>query len=156
MLMLLTLLGDIVGKVVTTIIRTYSELITLPTFLERYYYLRLNGIIGEETFGNERYLNQIFYNSKEWKMFRRDIIVRDMGNDLGVEGREIGGLIIVHHLNPITIDDILQRSKSLIDPENAICAGVITHKAIHYGDESLLMENPVERRKNDTCPWRQN
>lgn len=136
-------------------IRTYSELITIPTFEERFEYLRLGGKVGEETFGYERYLNQIFYNSGEWKRFRRDIIVRDMGCDLGIEDREIQGIITVHHINPVSIDDILlKRLDILLNPENAICTSSITHKAIHYGDESLLIIAPVERQLYDTCPWK--
>ena len=136
-------------------IRTYSELITISTFEERYEYLRLGGKVGEETFGYERYLNQIFYNSGEWKRFRRDIIVRDMGCDLGIEDLEIQGLIVVHHINPVSIDDILNRRLAiLLNPENAICTSNITHKAIHYGDESLLMTAPIKRQPYDTCPWK--
>jgi hypothetical protein len=136
-------------------IRTYSELMTLPTFEERYEYVRIGGRVGDETFGFDRYLNQMFYNSHEWRRFRRDIIVRDMGCDLAIEDREIGGLIIVHHLNPINIDDVLRRSEEiLMNPENVICVSDNTHKAIHYGDESLLITAQVERCKNDTCPWR--
>lgn len=135
-------------------IRTYSELITLPTFEERYKYARLGGRVGESTFGYERYLNQLFYESKEWRDFRRSIIIRDRGCDLGVLDREISGLIMIHHLNPISVDDILQRRECLLDPENAICASPNTHRAIHYGDESLLIKAPIVRSKNDTCPWR--
>ena len=136
-------------------IRTYSELIKLPTFIERYRYLRLDGKVGEETFGFDRYLNQEFYrNDPEWKSSRRAVILRDLGCDLGMKDREIRGLIIVHHMNPITIDDILNRSKYLLDPEYLICTLKNTHDAIHFGDESLLFSDPVERRKNDTCPWR--
>lgn len=135
-------------------IRTYSELIRLPTFKERFRYARLDGAVGKETFGFDRYLNQMFYSSGEWKRFRRDIIVRDLGCDLGVEGREIGDRITIHHLNPISVEDIINRSELLLDPENAICVDSITHKAIHYGDESLLIMEPIERSKNDTCPWR--
>ena len=135
-------------------IRTYSELITLPTFEERYKYARLGGRVGESTFGYERYLNQLFYESKEWRDFRRSIIIRDRGCDLGILGREISGLIMIHHLNPISVDDILQRRECLLDPENAICASPNTHRAIHYGDESLLIKAPIVRSKNDTCTWR--
>jgi hypothetical protein len=136
-------------------IRTYSELITLPTFEERYKYARLGGRVGESTFGYERYLNQLFYESKEWRDFRRSIIIRDRGCDLGILDREISGLIMIHHLNPISVDDILQRRECLLDPENAICSSPNTHRAIHYGDESLLIKAPIVRSKNDTCPWRQ-
>lgn len=135
-------------------IRTYSELITLQTFEERYKYARLGGRVGESTFGYERYLNQLFYESKEWRDFRRSIIIRDRGCDLGILDREISGLIMIHHLNPISVDDILQRRECLLDPENAICASPNTHRAIHYGDEGLLIKAPIVRSKNDTCPWR--
>ena len=135
-------------------IRTYSELIQLPTFEERYKYLKIGGKVGEETFGFERYLNQEFYKSHEWQNIRRQVIVRDLGCDLGIEGREIHGKIIVHHMNPITIDDIIEASDFLLNPEYLICTLKSTHDAIHYGDESLLIKAPVERTKNDTCPWK--
>lgn len=138
-----------------TSIRTYSELITLPTFEERYEYLRLDGVVCEETFGFDRYLNQEFYQrSQEWKRIRDYVIIRDQGCDLGIEGREIRGKILVHHMNPITKDDILQQSRFLLDPEYLICTLKSTHDAIHYGDENLLMKGPIERKANDTCPWR--
>lgn len=138
-----------------TTIKTYSELITLPTFEERYEYLRLDGIIGDQTFGFDRYLNQEFYQrDPEWKRIRDLVIIRDQGCDLGIEGREIRGKILVHHMNPITKEDILRRSKFLLDPEYLICTLKSTHDAIHYGDENLLMKGPIERRANDTCPWR--
>ena len=136
------------------IIRTYSKLIELPTFEERYRYLRIGGKVGEETFGFERYLNQEFYKSDEWKSVRRQVIIRDNGCDLGMEDREIYGRIIVHHMNPITSDDLIQRSDFLLNPEYLICTIKATHDAIHYGDESLLLKPPVERTKNDTCPWK--
>lgn len=135
-------------------IRTYSELITLPTFEERYRYLRLGGRVGEDTFGFDRYLNQIFYRSEEWRAIRDEVIIRDGGCDLGIEDREIFGKILVHHMNPIRQEDILRRSKFLLDPEYLICTVKNTHDAIHYGDESLLILPPVERTKYDTCPWR--
>lgn len=135
--------------------RTYSELITLPTFEERYRYLKLGGKVGEETFGFDRYLNQVFYSSLEWKTFRRDIIVRDMGCDLGIEDRVIGGNIFIHHINAIALADIHRRNLGvLLNPENVICTSFNTHNAIHYGDESLLTLAPIARRPNDTCPWR--
>jgi hypothetical protein len=137
-------------------IKTYSELIRFETFEERYEYLRLGGSVGKETFGFDRYLNQAFYKSSDYLRFRRDIIVRDMGCDLGILDRTISGLIIVHHINPITIDDIrYRRLEVLINPENAICVSARTHNAIHYGDDSLLIKSPIERSKNDTCPWKQ-
>ena len=135
-------------------IRTYSELITLPTFEERYQYLRLNGRVGEETFGFDRWLNQKFYKDPEWLKIRDEVIIRDNGCDLAIPGREIYSRILIHHMNPITKDDILQRSKYLLDPEYLICTIKNTHDAIHYGDENLLVKGPVERKPNDTCPWR--
>ena len=135
-------------------IRTYSELITLPTFEERYRYLKLEGRVGEDTFGFDRYLNQIFYKSKEWRHVRDYVIARDNGCDLGVEGREIFGRILIHHMNPITKTDILERSDLLLNPEYLICVTKNTHDAIHYGDENLLIITPKERTKNDTCPWK--
>ena len=139
-----------------TIIRTYSELITLPTFEERFKYLQLDGSVGKDTFGYDRYLNQLFYKTTEWKRLRRDLIIRDNGCDLGVEGHEIYGRIIIHHLNPITKDDIVSRTEYLLNPDFLICTTHNTHNAIHYGDESLLITSPVERSKNDTCPWKRN
>lgn len=138
----------------SNIIRTYSELITLPTFEERYRYLRLGGKVGEETFGFDRYLNQIFYKSDEWRSVRDYVIIRDGGCDLGMPDREIYGKILVHHMNPIRQEDILRRSKFLLDPEYLICTIKNTHDAIHYGDEGLLILDPIERTQNDTCPWR--
>lgn len=135
-------------------IKTYSELITIPSFEERYAYLRLGGEVGKSTFGYDRYLNQYFYLTKEWKAFRRSIIIRDMGCDLGIEGRPIHGPIYIHHITPITAEDIIHRQACLLDPENAICTSYTTHNAIHYGDESLLVKDPIVRSKNDTCPWK--
>lgn len=137
-------------------IRTYSELIALPTFEERYEYLRLGGKVGEDTFGFDRYLNQSFYKSKEWLAIRDKVIIRDNGCDLAMEDREINGRILIHHMNPITKEDILNRSEFLLDPEYLICTVKNTHDAIHYGDASLLITAPIERSKNDTCPWRHN
>lgn len=134
-------------------IRTYSELITMPSFEERYRYLKLDGVVGEETFGFDRYLNQLFYRSKEWKTIRNFVITRDNGCDLGMEGHDIYGKILVHHMNPISKDDILGRSEYLLDPEFLISTIKNTHDAIHYGDESLLITAPIQRSKNDTCPW---
>ena len=135
-------------------IKRYSELILLPTFEERYKYLQLNGVIGDETFGFDRYINQMFYRSQEWKQVRDYVIVRDNGCDLGIEGHEIRGKILIHHMNPIGIKDIQQVNKFLLDPEYLITTMLSTHNAIHYGDESLLVKNPIERSKNDTCPWK--
>lgn len=151
------LCADIVGKVNQMnqkIIKTYSELVTLPTFEERFAYLQLNGVVGRDTFGFDRYLNQIFYRSKKWRSIRDQIIIRDNGCDLGVEGHDIYGKILIHHINPITLDDIEQESEFLLNPEYLITTTHNTHNAIHYGDESLLSTMPIERVKNDTCPWR--
>lgn len=136
------------------IIKTYSEMIALPTFIERYRYLRLGGRVGEETFGFDRWLNQKFYKDPEWLSVRNKVIIRDNGCDLGMEGHEIYGKILVHHINPITKEDILRRSRTLFDPENLICTIKNTHDAIHYGDESLLIIAPTIRTRNDTCPWK--
>ena len=149
------------------IIKTYSELITLPSFEERFRYLQLDGQIGKETFGYDRYLNQILYNSQEWRRFRHEIIIRDNACDLAHEDHEItswrddrgrihGQKIIIHHINPITVDDVVNRSSIVFDPENTITTILSTHNAIHYGDESLLPKAPIERSKHDMCPWRHN
>lgn len=143
-----------VMKTMKTIIRTYSELITLPTFMERYKYLRIGGTVGADTFGFDRYLNQAFYKSEEWKSIRRHVIIRDCGCDLGIEGREIHERILIHHINPISEEDILGRSDFLLNPEYLISTSHRTHNAIHYGDDSILIDTPLERRKNDTCPWK--
>lgn len=135
--------------------RTYSELVALPTFEERFRYLQLSGSVGAETFGFERYLNQRFYSSIEWKRVRDTVILRDNGCDLGVQDRIIGGKVIIHHMNPVTRDDILSQSDLILNPEYLICVSPTTHNAIHYGDEDLLIpSNVVERRPGDTCPWK--
>lgn len=152
--MRLKLCEIITGKVIQMSIRTYSELITLPTFEERYRYLKLGSKIGDETFGFDRYLNQLFYRSQKWRSIRDQVIIRDNGCDLGIEGHEIYGKIIIHHMNPITFDDIAKESAFLLDPEYLISTIHNTHNAIHYGDEKLLITSPVMRSKNDTCPWR--
>ena len=132
-----------------TNIKTYSELITLPTFEERYRYLRLGGRVGADTFGFDRYLNQVVYQrDPRWKDARDIVIIRDNGCDLGIEGREIHGKILVHHMNPITMDDILNERDWIYDPEFLISTMLTTHNAIHYGDENLLMKAPIERTKN--------
>lgn len=135
-------------------IKCYSELALLPTFQERYRYLRLNGAVGKETFGFDRYMNQFFYRSPEWRRVRDLVIIRDAGCDLGVPGREIFGRIVIHHMNPIRPEDIRERKESLLNPEYLIAVTNDTHLAIHYGDESLLIQDPIERRPNDTCPWK--
>ena len=133
---------------------SYSELITLPTFEERYRYLKLSGVVGEETFGSHRYLNQAYYKSPEWKQARNNAIIRDNGCDLAMEGFEIRDRIYIHHLNPITMEDILDRSPALFDLDNLICTSFDTHKAIHFGDESMLPINYFhERTPGDTILW---
>ncbi len=134
--------------------KTYSELMNLHTFEERFQYLKLDGAIGQETFGFQRWLNQEFYHSSEWLSFRDSIIIRDNGCDLGVPGFEIYSSILIHHLNPITYDDLLNRNACVLDSENVICTKLSTHNAIHYGDENLLIIAPIQRSHNDTCPWR--
>ena len=138
----------------TTTIRTYSQLKQLKTFEERYDYLKLGGVVGEDTFGFDRYLNQNFYRSREWKRVRDEVIMRDNGCDPGVAGHEIRGKILIHHMNPITSEDIHRVSDYLLTPEYLICVAHRTHNAIHYGDESLIVTAPIERTQNDTCPWR--
>lgn len=135
-------------------IRTYSELSKYKTLQERFEYLRLDGTIGEDTFGFDRYLNQMFYRLPEWKKVRRDVIIRDNGCELGVDGFDIMGTITVHHMNPITKKQILEHDPILFDKEYLISVSSLVHKAIHYGDSNLLPTDFVERRKNDTCPWR--
>lgn len=136
-------------------IRTYTELSRLTTFKERYQYLKLNGSVGTDTFGFDRYMNQNFYRSREWKSIRDQVIVRDCGCDLGVEGYEIHGRIYIHHMNPILLEDIENRTEFLLNPEYLITTTHNTHNAIHYGDENLITMEPVVRAKNDTCPWKQ-
>lgn len=136
------------------IIKSYSKMLTFPTLEERFRYLELKGSVGKDTFGYDRYLNQILYHSGEWKSFRNNIIIRDNGCDLACEGHEIHKRILVHHINPITVEDVLNRSPKVFDPENVVCVSHMTHNAIHYGDENLLITAPIERSQNDTCPWR--
>lgn len=139
-----------------TIIRTYSELITLEIFEERFLYLKLDGSIGEDTFGFDRYLNQLFYRSPEWKQVRNFVITRDMGCDLAIPDHEIiNQQILIHHMNPLTKEDIINKSDYLLNPEYLICTTKKTHNAIHYGDERILDQIvPIVRTKNDQCPWR--
>lgn len=132
----------------------YRDIRPLKTIQERYEYLRLGGQVGASTFGFDRYLNQAFYKSKEWQQARNDIILRDNACDLGIEGYDIFKGLVVHHMNPITIDDILQRKDYIFDPEFLICVSDRTHKAIHYGDAGLLPKEPIQRRSGDTCLWR--
>lgn len=138
----------------TTKIRTYSELSKLPTFKERFEYLKLDGSVGEDTFGFDRWLNQQFYKTIEWKRIRRDVIIRDLGCDLGLDGYDIQGKIYIHHMNPISKADIVDRNEFLLNPEYLICCTFETHQAVHYGNYDMLPKDPVIRTKNDTCPWR--
>ena len=135
-------------------IKTYSELITIPTFEERFEYLQLKSSVGKDTFGYNRYLNQVLYRSPEWKRLRNQIIIRDGGCDLACDGYDIYGKVLIHHLNPITVEDVLARSRKVFDPDNLVCVTHTTHNAIHYGDVDLLVTGPIIRTKNDTCPWR--
>lgn len=137
-----------------TIIRTYSELISLPTFEERYLYLKLDGSVGQETFGFDRWINQVFYKSSEWKSIKRKIVLRDSGCDLGVEGYEIQGSIYIHHMNPVELTDIVNRTEYLLNPEYLICTSFNTHNGIHYGNKDYIPYKIIQRERNDTCPWR--
>lgn len=135
-------------------IRCYKDLKSLQGFIDRYNYLKIGGCVGASTFGFDRYLNQAFYKSREWRDVRDVVILRDNACDLGVEGYDIAKGLVVHHMNPITIDDILSRKDWILDPNYLICVSDRTHKAIHYGDERLLPQDPIDRRPGDTCPWR--
>lgn len=148
--------------------KCYSELMTIKSFEDRFEYLRLDGRVCEETFGQNRYINQVLYNSRRWRSFRNKIILRDKGCDLAFPGHEIAGpyesiyrinkiavsYALVHHINPITLDDILEDRFCVFDPENVILTTRVTHNAIHYGDENQILKDPIERRPNDTCPWK--
>lgn len=141
-------------RVLARMIRRYRDLRSLTDIRDRFDYLKLGGQVGSSTFGFDRYLNQTFYKSREWQQARRAVILRDGGCDLGIEGYEIGRGLVVHHMNPITIDDVLARRDEIFDPEFLICVSDRTHKAIHYGDAGLLPKEPVQRRAGDTCLWR--
>lgn len=137
--------------------KCYSELIQIPTFEERFKYLKLEGVVGDSTFGSMRFSNQNFYQSYEWRKFRRDMILRDCGRDLAVEGRDIFSIVVIHHIVPLTSKMVNENSRFLMDPENVVCCSNNTHNAIHYSDHNLLVMSPrfVERKPNDTIPWRQ-
>lgn len=136
-------------------IKTYERLITIDNYIDRFNYLKLKGQVGKETFGSKRYLNQQFYRSREWRRFRNEVIIRDKGLDLAMDGYYISGKIIVHHIEPITSDVLAFSPELALDLNNAICVSYITHQAIHYGDDSILKElELIERRPNDTVPWR--
>lgn len=138
----------------TSMIKSYRNLILLPTFKERYEYLKLQGVVGESLFGFDRYMNQEFYTSREWRNFRNHIIARDLGCDMGLEDYEIQGRVIIHHINPLEIADFENSTDALFDPDNVVCVSDNTHQAIHFGDESLLPADPILRSRNDTCPWK--
>lgn len=135
-------------------IRTYSELVSLPSYLDRYKYLKIGSKVGVATFGFNRYLNQSFYQSSAWKRVRDQVIIRDDGCDLAHADYPIAGRIYIHHLNPIQIDDLEDFNPDVLDPNNLVCVSFDTHQAIHYGDESLLPKDPIERFENDQIPWR--
>lgn len=135
-------------------IRRYSELIRIPTFEERFEYLRVGGAVGQATFDAYRYLNQAFYTSKEWRRFRKEIIVRDEGCDMAMDGYSIVRGIVIHHIMPLDIDDLENMTDAVFDPENVVCVSANTHRAIHYGNKDLLPKLPIERKPNDTCPWK--
>lgn len=147
-------IAEMENRKMATRFKTYSELSSLTSFRERFDYLKLDGIVGEETFGSKRWINQKFYHSAEYLRFRKQIIARDLGCDLGLEGHDIFGLVIIHHINPITYEDILNKDHCVLDPENAVCVSSSTHRAIHYGDFNIILSGPVIRQKNDTCPWK--
>lgn len=139
-------------KIIKT--RSYSELKDLKTFEDRFNYLKLDGIVGEETFGYDRILNQVLYKSKKWRRVRDEVIIRDNGCDLGIDGRDIYSRITVHHMNPISVDDVLKEKDHVFNPEYLISVSDLTHKAIHYSNDDILPKDPIERKPNDTCLWR--
>lgn len=136
-------------------IRTYTEMLRFHTFEDRFHYLKLNGSVGEDTFGYDRYLNQMFYKSTEWRRLRDYVITRDNGCDLAIPDLDILDRIIVHHLNPLKVEDVIEHTEFLLDPNYLVCVSNETHRAIHYGDERMLFIEPIIRRPNDTSPWRQ-
>lgn len=134
--------------------KTFSELSKLKTFEERFDYLKLDGDVGEETFGGDRYLNQMLYKSKKWRSVRNKVILRDGACDLGIEGHDMNSMILIHHLNPITVDQIINNDPCVFDEDNLICTSKRTHNAIHYGDKTQLVDKPIERKAGDTTPWK--
>lgn len=136
------------------LVKTYNELLKFDTFDKRFEYLQLKGLVGEETFGYSRYLNQILYTSPEWKAIRQQVILRDKGCDLAFPGYEICGKILIHHINPISLKDIEERDSKVFNLNNLITVSFMTHQAIHYGSKDLLLLDPIERKPNDQCPWR--
>lgn len=139
----------------TSRIRCYSELVRIPTFRERYEYLKLNGVVSEMTFGGNRYINQAFYQTREWQRVRQKVILRDMACDLGIPGYELDSGIYIHHMNPITLEDLEEANDFVFNPEYLITTSFRTHQAIHYGSSDQLPSLPIERRPGDTCPWLQ-
>lgn len=137
-----------------SLIKTYEQLVTLLSFIDRFEYLKIGGVVGRATFGFERYLNQSLYRSQEWKTVRRDAIIRDNGRDLGIKDREIVGRLLVHHINPITINNVLNHDDCVFDLNNLICSSLDTHNAIHFGDNSLISTLPIERKEGDTTLWK--
>ena len=135
-------------------IRTYSELSQIDSYKERFEYLKLDGAVGKATFGSKRYLNQSFYKSHEWLRVRDIVITRDLGRDLGVIGYDIIGLIHIHHMNPVMVQDVVEHSSDILNPEYLITTSYNTHRAIHFGNEDMLVLDPVIRTPNDTCPWK--
>ncbi len=135
-------------------LKTYKELISIPNFIDRFRYLKISGVVGASTFGSDRYLNQIFYRSPEWREIRQYVIVRDEGLDLADPTRPIAGRVYIHHMNPISETDLLNRTDLILNPDYLICCSFNTHQAIHYSDESLLWSEYVERKPGDTIPWR--
>ena len=134
--------------------KCYTELSKLTTFNERFNYLKLDGIVGEETFGYDRILNQLLYKSKKWRKVRDEVLIRDNGGDLGLEDYPINGRAIIHHINPITVEDVLNNKPEIFDPEYLITVSNSTHNAIHFSNENNLQKDPIERTQNDTCLWR--
>lgn len=135
-------------------LKSYRQLLLLPSFKERFEYLKIGGLVGKETFGGRRYLNQKLYHTPEWERVRNIVISRDRACDLALPDLEIHDKVYVHHINPITIEDILERADLVLDPENLITVSFLTHQAIHYGSFELVNRNPIERKPNDTIPWR--
>ena len=135
-------------------IKNYSELSKLKTFNERFNYLKLDGVVGEETFGYDRILNQLLYKSKKWRKVRDEVLIRDNGGDLGLEDYPINGRAIIHHMNPITVEDVLNNKPEIFDPEYLVTVSNSTHNAIHFSNENNLQKDPIERTQNDTCLWR--
>lgn len=137
-----------------TMIRTYSELIEIDSYADRFKYLKLSGVVGASTFGSRRYLNQKFYKSYEWLHLRDKVITRDLGRDLAFEGCDIAGPIHIHHMNPMMVRDLVEFNPDVLNPEYLISTSYQTHKAIHYSNEDMLILQPIERSPNDTCPWK--